>query len=214
MSDKAKTEAEDIVEEMKAKIAEADAQEAGEQAADPESAATSENAEGAEQAAESAEPTVESLQAELEQAQAAAEEAKDQALRATAEAQNARRRAENEAEKARKFALERFAKDMLPVVDNLERGLAAMDSESEELKAAIEGVELTLKSLQDALKRHNIEVVNPLGEPFDPQLHEAVAMVPNPSAEPNSVIDVVQKGYTLNDRLLRAAMVAVAQEAK
>lgn len=206
MSEDAKTEAEKIVEEMVEKLKEAPSE-------DSASATDAAPNEAGAENAEVAEPTIESLQAELEQALAAVEEAKDQALRATAEAQNSRRRAENEAEKARKFALERFAKDMLPVVDNLERGIAAMDAEDEALKPALEGVELTLKTLIDALGRHNIEVVNPEGEPFDPQLHEAVAMLPNPAVEPNTVIDVAQKGYTLNGRLLRAAMVAVSKEA-
>lgn len=143
---------------------------------------------------------VEALQAELA-------ETKDQALRAVAEAQNARRRADNEVEKARKFALEKFAADLLPTVDNLERAIANAEEEG----GVSEGVQLTLKTLLDALARHQVQQVDPQGEPFDPQLHEAVAHVPMPDAEPNSVIDVMQKGYTLNGRLIRAAMVAVAK---
>lgn len=148
---------------------------------------------------------------ELETLKEKLAQAEDQVLRAAAEAQNARRRAEQEVEKARKFALERFAGDLLPVVDNLERALDAVDQDDESLKAVLEGVELTRKSLLDTLTKYNVAVVDPLGEPFDPQFHEAMAMVPNPDAEPNSVIDVMQKGYTLNGRLLRAAMVAVAK---
>ena len=148
---------------------------------------------------------------ELEALKEKLAQAEDQVLRAAAEAQNARRRAEQEVEKARKFALERFAGDLLPVVDNLERALDTVDQDDASLKAVLEGVELTRKSLLDTLTKYHVEVVDPQGEPFDPQFHEAMAMVPNPDAEPNSVIDVMQKGYTLNGRLLRAAMVAVAK---
>ncbi len=137
--------------------------------------------------------------------------AKDQALRAQAEMQNVRRRAEQDVEKARKFALERFVNDLLPVADNLERALAAIDAEDEAQKPIIEGVELTLKSLIDTLGKYQVEQINPLGEPFDPQLHEAMAMVPNPDMEPNSVMDVMEKGYSLNGRLIRPARVVVVK---
>ncbi len=151
------------------------------------------------------------LQAQLEAARQEAAEAKEQALRAVAEAQNVRRRAEKDAESARKFALEKFAGDVLSVADNLDRALASADVEDEALKPILEGVELTRKSLLDALARHSVEQIDPVGQPFDPAFHEAMAMVPNPSVEPNTVIDVMQKGYTLNGRLLRAAMVVVAK---
>jgi len=152
-----------------------------------------------------------SLEAQLEEAKQAVADAQEQALRAAAEAQNMRRRAEKDAENARKFALEKFAGDMLPVVDNLDRALASADIADEALKPILEGVELTLKTLVDALARHNVEQLNPVGEPFNPEYHQAMAMVPNPDAEPNSVMDVMQKGYTLNGRLLRAAMVVIAK---
>lgn len=135
---------------------------------------------------------------------------KEQVLRAQAETQNARRRAEQDVEKARKFALEKLVGDLLPVADNLERAIAAGDVENESQKAVLEGVELTLKSLQDTLKKYNVEMIDPEGEPFDPQLHQAMTMVPNPDVEPNTVIDVFQKGYTLNGRLVRPAMVVVS----
>ncbi|GAB3382794.1 nucleotide exchange factor GrpE [Spongiibacter taiwanensis] len=154
-----------------------------------------------------------SLEAQLEAARQEAADAKEQALRAAAEAQNARRRAEKDAENARKFALEKFAGDMLAVVDNLDRALASADRENDTLKPVLEGVELTLKAMVDALARHNVEQIDPTGEPFNPEFHEAMAMVPNPNVEPNTVIDVMQKGYTLNGRLLRAAMVVVAKGA-
>lgn len=137
--------------------------------------------------------------------------ARDEALRAQADAQNAVRRAEQDVEKARKFALERFCGELLPVVDNLERALEATAGDHEILKPIAEGVELTLKSFRDALKKFNIEVVEPEGEPFDPQFHQAMSMVENADVEPNTVIAVMQKGYTLNGRLVRPAMVMVSK---
>jgi molecular chaperone GrpE len=137
--------------------------------------------------------------------------AKDEALRAQADAQNAMRRAEQDVEKARKFALERFCSELLPVVDNLERALEATAGDQEILKPVAEGVELTLKSFLDALKKFNVETVDPEGEPFDPQFHQAMSMVENPDVEPNTVIAVMQKGYTLNGRLVRPAMVMVSK---
>ncbi len=136
---------------------------------------------------------------------------KDQDLRTQAEMQNVRRRAEQDVEKAHKFGLEKFVGDMLTVIDNLERALASMDAEDEHLKAAREGIELTLKSMQDGLKRHNVEALDPSGEPFDPEYHQAMTMVPNPEVEPNTVMDVFQKGYTLHGRLVGPAMVVVAK---
>ena len=116
-------------------------------------------------------------------------------------------------EKARKFALERFCAELLPVVDNLERALETTAGDNEIVKPIAEGVELTLKSFQNALKKFNIEVVDPAGEPFDPQFHQAMSLVENGAVEPNTVIAVMQKGYTLNGRLLRPAMVVVAKPA-
>lgn len=139
--------------------------------------------------------------------------AKDDALRAQADAQNAARRAEQEVEKARKFALERFANELLPVLDNLERALEAAGGDSEEVKAIAEGVELTLKSFTDVMGKFNVDVVDPNGEPFDPNLHQAMSMVENNDVEPNTVIAVMQKGYTLNGRLIRPAMVMVSKGA-
>ena len=156
---------------------------------------------------------VAALQARIEQLQQEVADARDQTLRAAAEAQNVRRRADNEIEKARKYALENFAGALLPVADNLERAIESADRDSEVVKPLLEGVELTHKSLLDALGKHQIEQIDPLGAPFDPQFHEAVSMVDNPAAEPNSVLHVMQKGYTLNGRLLRAAMVVVARGA-
>ena len=171
-----------------------------ETASEAAEAAAADAGEAAEEIAE-AEVTLEHLQDELAQA-------KDAALRAQADAQNARRRAEQDVEKARKFALERFAGDLLPVVDNLERALEAADEQNQ---AMTEGVELTLKSLLDVLGKFNIEQVDPQGEPFDPQVHQAMSMVENADVEPNSVLHVMQKGYILNGRLIRPAMVMVSK---
>jgi molecular chaperone GrpE len=151
------------------------------------------------------------LLAEIEQLQSQLAEAKDQVLRTAADAQNSRRRAEKDVENAHKYALEKFAAALLPVADNMERALEAADRSNEAVKPLAEGVELTSKSLQDVLNRFEIQQLDPLGEPFDPQYHEAVSMIESPDAEPNTVLMVMQKGYTLHGRLLRAAMVMVAR---
>ena len=151
--------------------------------------------------AESTAPT--DLEAEL----AAAQEA---ALRAQADAVNMQRRAEQEIEKARKFALERICGDLLSVVDNLERALESA-GDSEGSASLVEGVELTRKGFMDVLVKYGVQVVDPMGEPFDPETAQAMSLVEQPDAEPNSVIAVMQKGYTLNGRLLRPAMVMVSK---
>lgn len=139
--------------------------------------------------------------------------AKDAVLRAQAEAQNSQRRAEQDVEKARKFALERFAGDLLPVVDNLERALESAAGDDELVKPIAEGVQLTLNSLVDVLGKFNVVTIDPQGQPFDPNLHQAMSMVENKDVEPNTVIGVMQKGYSLNGRLVRPAMVMVSKAA-
>ncbi|RUR41197.1 nucleotide exchange factor GrpE [Vreelandella populi] len=158
-----------------------------------------------------ADPEADILAAKVEELEQSLSEAKDQALRAAAEAQNVRRRAEQEADKARKFALEKFVKDLLPVVDSLEKALESMQDGASDVHR--EGVSMTLKMQLDVLNRFGVESIEPQGEPFDPQVHEAMAMVPNPELEPNTVMDVMQKGYLLNGRLVRPAMVVVSQKA-
>ena len=143
------------------------------------------------------------LEAELAAAQ-------DAALRAQADAVNMQRRSEQEVEKARKFALERFCGDLLSVVDNLERALESA-GDDQGIASLLEGIELTRKGLMDVLVKYGVESVDPMGEPFDPETAQAMSMVEQPDAEPNSVIGVMQKGYTLNGRLLRPAMVMVAK---
>ena len=159
-------------------------------------------------AAESQEDSLEDVLAALQDDLVTARE---DVLRAQADAQNVMRRAEQDVEKARKFALERFCSELLPVVDNLERALEATAGDNEIVKPIAEGVELTLKSFLDALKKFHIEAVDPQGEPFDPQLHQAMSLVENADVEPNTVIAVMQKGYTLNGRLVRPAMVMVSK---
>jgi len=158
-----------------------------------------------------ADPEAEILAAKVEELEQALADAKDQSMRAAAEAQNVRRRAEQDVEKARKFALEKFVKELLPVVDSLEKALESMGEDASE--AHREGVSMTLKLQLDVLAKFGVEAVEPQGEPFDPQYHEAMAMVPNAEVEPNTVIDVMQKGYLLNGRLVRPAMVVVSQAA-
>ena len=147
---------------------------------------------------------------ELEAAQAKANEHWDRYLRAAAELENVRKRAARDVENAHKFALERFGKELLSVRDTLEMGLAA--AENATVESLIEGKNATLKLLTTVLGQFGIEEVDPAGEPFDPELHEAISMQPSDDVEPGSVVTVVQKGYTLNGRLLRPAMVIVAAE--
>lgn len=147
------------------------------------------------------------LQAALEAAQDEVASLKDAALRAQADVENMRRRAARDVENAHKFALERFAESLLPVVDSLEKSVES----AADAAAVSEGVGLCLKLFLDTLARNGIEQVDPLGEPFDPSRSEAMAMVENLDAEPNSVMEVMQKGYALNGRLVRAAKVIVAK---
>ena len=149
---------------------------------------------------------------ETEELQEQVSKANDQVLRIQAEMQNVRRRAERDVENAHKYALDKFTADLLPVVDNLERALSTIDAADEAQKAVNTGLELTLKTFVDVLARFKIEAVDPAGQPFDADLHQAVSMVPNPDLEPNTVMDVFQKGYTLNGRLVRPAMVVVSKE--
>ena len=162
-----------------------------------------------EQNADNGEATVD-FAAQLAELQEQLDQTKDQALRAHADAQNARRRAEKDVENAHKFALEKFSKELLPVVDSLEHALAAF-YQHEVADAVKEGVEMTLSMFISTLGKFNVEQIDPTGTPFDPQFHEAMSMVPNPDVEPNTVIAVMQKGYLLNGRLVRPAMVMVAK---
>jgi molecular chaperone GrpE len=174
-----------------------------------EQAAQEPAAESAEVVEEVAEEAAEPAD-ELAAAQAKADENWDRYLRAAAELDNVRKRATRDVENARKFALERFGKELLAVRDTLEMGLAAAENAS--VESLIEGKNATLKLLTTTMQQFGIEQVDPAGEPFDPELHEAISVQPSDDVEPGSVVTVVQKGYTLNGRLLRPAMVIVAAE--
>ncbi len=145
---------------------------------------------------------------------AALADQRDSVLRAHAEVQNMRRRCEVDVEKAHKFALEKFAAEILIVMDNLERALTAVpDTAIEQVQGLCEGVELTLKNFLEILSKFNIVQHNPQGEPFDPQWHQAITMIVNTKVVPNTVIEVMQKGYSLHGRVIRPAMVVVAKGA-
>lgn len=136
---------------------------------------------------------------------------RDAQLRAQAEVENIRRRTEQDIEKAHKFALEKFANELLPVIDSLERALEVADKQNPELASMIEGIELTLKSLLDAVRKFGVEVVGEVHVPFNPDLHQAMSMMESDEVAANHVLMVMQRGYTLNGRLLRPAMVAVSK---
>lgn len=151
------------------------------------------------------------LQTQLEEAKAQIAAQQEQMLRIQAEMENQRKRAQNDVTKAHKFALEKIALDLLPVKDSLEMGLEAATAEDAEPTKIIEGSELTLKMLSQALEKYNIIEINPLDEKFDPEFHQAMTMQPVEGKEPNTVAGVMQKGYTLNERLIRPALVMVAK---
>lgn len=153
------------------------------------------------------------LEQELAEARQKAEDNWNQFLRARAELENNRRRTEREVEQAHKFALEGFASQLLSVRDSLEMGVAAAQEPQADLTSLREGVELTLKMLTQVMEKFGILQVDPQGQKFDPAKHEAMAAQPADGVEPNTVLTVVQKGYVLNDRLLRPAMVVVSKQA-
>ena len=150
------------------------------------------------------------LESELEKAQGEAAEARDQALRTLADMENLRKRTARDLENAHKYALEKFALELLPVRDSLELGLAAASDAAADVAKLREGAELTLKMLTTALDKHGIAEVAPQGEKFNPDLHQAMATQPSDEVAPDHVTTVYQKGYTLNERLLRPALVIVS----
>ena len=145
--------------------------------------------------------------AQLQEAERKAAEHREAWLRAKAEADNARKRAQIDVANAHKYALEGFASDLLPVKDSLEATLAAEKGTLETLRS---GVELTLKQLASVFDKASLKEINPVGEKFDPHRHQAISMLPS-DKEPNTVINVLQKGYLLNDRVIRPALVTVAK---
>ena len=152
---------------------------------------------------------------ELEAAVIAAEtklaDQKDSVMRAIADADNSRKRAQGEIDKARKFALEKFAGELLPVADNLERALQVANPEDEAIKSIVDGVELTLKSFFSTIEKFGMTVIDPQGQPFNPEQHQAMSMQENAELPANTVLAVMQKGYEINGRLLRPAMVMVTR---
>lgn len=156
---------------------------------------------------------VETLAAELEAARADAEKYRDQAVRAAAEMENIRKRSQRDVEAAKKFAIEKFATELLGVRDSLELGLKAAEDNAGDFDKLKEGMDMTQRMLASSMEKVGIEAINPEGETFNPEFHEAVSTQPTDELPANSVAAVMQKGYTLNGRVLRAAMVTVAKPA-
>jgi molecular chaperone GrpE len=150
----------------------------------------------------------EKLIEQLKQAEGKAEEHWELLLRTKAEMENLRKRTQKDLENAHKYALEKFINELLPTIDSMELGLAAEEANAESLR---EGMELTLNMVDQIFEKFNIEVVNPVEQKFDPEYHQAMSMQPSDEVEPNTVIAVMQKGYTLNERLIRPAMVMVSK---
>jgi len=148
------------------------------------------------------------LEAQLNEAQT---RERDGVLRVKAEMENLRRRTELDVEKAHKFALEKFVNDLLPVIDSLDRALEVADKANPDMAPMIEGIELTLKSMLDVVRKYGVEVVGDTNVPMDPNVHQAIAMVESEDVAAGNVLMVMQKGYTLNGRTIRAAMVSVAK---
>lgn len=151
------------------------------------------------------------LEAALLSSEAKLKEQQDSVLRAKAEVENMRRRTETEIDKARKYALNKFAEELLPVIDNLERAIQSADAENEAVKPIIEGVELTHKTFVDAVGKFGLKEINPEGETFNPEMHQAMSIQESPDHESNTVMFVMQKGYELNGRVIRPAMVMVSK---
>jgi molecular chaperone GrpE len=162
-------------------------------------------------ASEDPENTDESVEELLQKAQATIKDYWDQMMRMRAEIENNRKRAERDLENAHKYALKSFAENLLPVVDSLEMGQVAAAAENATLQSIREGSELTINMLIQVLERNGLQQVDPLGEKFDPEKHQAISMIEVPDTESNSVVEVMQKGFLLNDRLIRPAMVVVAK---
>lgn len=156
--------------------------------------------------------SAEELRGHLSAARTEAESLRDQALRARAEMENLRRRHAVELEKAHKYALDSFVRELLQVRDSLELGHEAALSKTADLEKLREGMDLTAKLMGDVMSRFGVEPVEPMGQPFDPEYHQAISIQPRSDVPPNTVVTVIQKGYTLNGRLVRPALVLVSQQ--
>lgn len=157
------------------------------------------------------EPTIEELKQQLAEAEQKAQENWDKAVRAMAEMENLKRRTQKDLESAHKFALEGFAKELLPVLDSLILGLQAATGDSPEVEKFRVGSELTIKQFESVFAKFNIETIDPIGQSFNPEHHQAMSVQAVEGVEPNTVVNVFQRGYLLNGRLLRPAMVVVAK---
>lgn len=151
-----------------------------------------------------------SIEDKLAEVQAKADDNWDQLVRTKAEMENIRRRSERDLANAHKYALEKFAQELLPVIDSMEMGVAAAMDENADVSKLREGTEMTLKMFEAAIEKFGIKGVHPKGEAFNPDHHQAMTMIDSPEHEPNMIIDVMQKGYLLNERLVRPAMVVVS----
>ena len=161
---------------------------------------------------EAADDPAASLETELAKAQIEAAEAREDMLRMQADMENLRKRLAREHEKARRRTLERFMTDLLPVRDSMERGLEAADDPSATVETLKEGKQLIMKMLSKVLADHGLQTIDPTGEAFDPEKHEAMTMMPSDQFDENTVIDVIEKGFQLNDRLIRPAKVVVSRK--
>lgn len=164
-----------------------------------------------EESTETQEAVDNSLEAQLAKAEAKANENWDHYLRAKAEMDNLRRRNAKDVENAHKYGIEKFVNELLPVMDSMVLGLASEDASAESLR---EGMVLTMNMVEKMMEKLGIEEIDPINEKFDPEKHQAMSMQPNADLEPNTVIAVMQKGYSLNDRLIRPAMVMVSKAAE
>lgn len=159
-------------------------------------------------AADQHDDQIATLQAQLAEVE---QRERDSVLRTKAEMENLRRRTELDIEKAHKFALDKFVNELLPVIDSLDRALEVADKSNADIAPMVEGIDLTQKSMIDVMRKFGVEVVGETHVPFNPDVHQAIAMVESNDVAPNHVLMVMQKGYTLNGRTLRAAMVSVAK---
>ena len=195
----------DIIDNVEESIGE---ESIGEQGKEEQASQVEENLEQVTDAAESTvETSIESLQAELEEAKAKADDNWDKALRVQAEMDNLRKRSEKQVEDAHKYAIKKFVEELLPVADSLEMGFA-VQGEVEQIR---EGIGLTMNVLKAAMEKFSVVAVDPLGEKFNPELHQAMGMQPSEEYENDHVSAVMQKGYTLNGRIVRPAMVMVVK---
>ncbi len=168
----------------------------------------------AEEQMEAEEVSVDVLQKQLKQAEKKAAENWDKAVRTMAEMENLKRRTQKDLENAHKYGLEKFAKELLSVIDSLELGIQASTSDAPEVVSLREGSELTIKQFESVFAKFNIEAIDPQGQPFNPEMHQAMTMQPSADVDANTVLNVFQKGYVLNGRLIRPAMVVVSQAVK